>query len=200
MTLPRTFVLTVDRPIARFDATAKHLDELGIAWERFDGFDNQLLKLSPIDTFDLDRAGERIGTKHVAASLSHYLLWKCMSMQPDDSFIVFEYDVELPPDFQDRFDAAMAVMPDDWQVIFLGSCCCAGRETKHVAGEVYEVKYPLCGHALMYRKSALPVLLKEHQRIYQPLDVALFFQSLPQLRAYTIMPPLVNQRGTPLNP
>lgn len=197
---PRTFVLTVNRPIARFDVTAKHLDELGIEWERFDGFDNQLLKLSPIETFDMDRAGERIGSKHIAATLSHYLIWKVMQYQPFDSFVVLEYDVEFPSDWETRYVSAMGCLPDDWQVLFLGSCCCAGRETKHVAGEIFEVKYPLCGHAIQYRQSALPVLLHEHQTIREPLDIALYTRSLPKLRTYCVLPPLIGQRGTPLPP
>jgi GR25 family glycosyltransferase involved in LPS biosynthesis len=200
MELPRTFVLTVNRPIYRFDVTAKHLDEIGIKWERFNGFDNQICKLLPVDTFDLDRVGEKIGSKHIAATLSHYLIWKVMEYQPDDSFIVLEYDVELPSDWKARYDEAMANLPEDWDVLFLGSCCCKGRPTTHIAGNIYEVKYPLCGHAMMYRKKSLPILLQEHQKICMPLDVALFYQSFPKLRVYTALPPIVNQRGTPLPP
>lgn len=197
---PRTFVLTVNRPISRFDATAEHLDSLGIKWERFNGMDNQLCQLSPIMTFDLDRVGERIDRKHIAATLSHYLIWKCMSMQPDDSFWVLEYDVEFVHNWRGQFEDAMSVMPDDWDVIFLGSCCTADKPQKHVAKTVYEVFYPLCGHAMAIRKKALPVLLQEHQRIYQPLDIAMASQSLPKLRVYTILPAIIGQRNTPLPP
>lgn len=197
---PRTLVLTIDRPIQRFSETAAHLDSIGLKWERFDGIDNQLCRLSPIQTFDLDRAGERIGPKHIAATLSHWSIWKVMSYQPDESFWVLEYDVRLVPDWRQQYATAMAAMPDDWQVIFLGSCCCEGRETLHIKDNVYEVKYPLCGHAIMYRNTALPILLREHQRIYQPLDIALMFQSLPKLRTYTILPAIVTQAGTPLPP
>lgn len=194
--IPRVFCLTVDREIKRFNDTAAHLNSLGIQWERFNGLDNQLCRLNPVDTFDLDRVGERIGPKHVAACLSHYLLWKCMEMQPDESFIVFEYDVRLPSGWRERFDAMMRDVPDDWDLIFLGSCCCAGRETKHIAGEIYEVRWPLCGHAQLIRKKALPILLAEHQKIWAPLDVALYYGALPKLRVYTVLPELATQHGT----
>lgn len=200
MSLPRIFCLTVDRPIACFEATAKHLDERGIKWERLNGFDNQRCKLSPVLTFDLDRVGEKIGSKHICATLTHYLCWFLMSYQPDDHFIVFEYDVVIPPDFEKQYEAVMAALPNDWQICFLGSCCCEGRETKQIKDNIYEVKYPLCGHAIMYRKSALPVLLREHQAIYEPLDIALFHHSLPQLRTYCVLPPLVTQSGLQLPP
>lgn len=198
MDLPRTFVLTVDRDIKRFNDCALHLDSMGIKWERFNGFDNQVCRLSPIDTFDQDRVGERIGSKHICATLSHYLIWKVMEYQPDDSFIVFEYDVRVPDDFEIRLAAVLEYLPEDWDVCFLGSCCTEGRETTQVTLNIFEVKYPLCGHAILYRKKALPVLLREHQRIYQPLDIALFYNSLPKLRVYTVLPRLVEQAGTPL--
>lgn len=198
MSLPRTFVLTVDRPIQRFTDTAAHLNSLGIKWERFDGMDNILCRLAPVDTFDLDRVGERIGPKHIAATLSHYLVWKVMSYQDDDSFVVLEYDCRLVQDWQEQYNRAMSAVPDDWDVLMIGSCCTQGRESTHIHDNVYEVKYPLSGHAIQYRKKALPVLLREHQRIYQPLDIALFYQSFPKLRVYTVLPRIADQHGTPL--
>lgn len=198
--IPRTFVLTVDRPIQRFTETAAHLDSLGLKWERFDGVDNQRCRLNPVETFDLDRAGERIGTKHVAACFSHYLLWKVLSYCQEDLFWCLEYDIRLEPNFLERWDQIMQDVPDDFDIIFIGSCCCAGRETKHIKGEVYEVHWPLCGHGLCIRKKALPTLLKEHQKIWAPLDIALFYGALPKLRVYTVIPPLVGQAGTPLPP
>lgn len=204
--IPKTFVLTVDRPIKRYEETGAHLVGEGIDFERFNGIDNQLCKLSPIETFDLDRQGEKIGPKHICATLSHYMVWKVMEhyfQYADyvcDWFWLLEYDVRMAPNWHKRYTDALNDIPADWDVVFLGSCCCEGRETKHIAGEVYQVKYPLCGHAIMYRKKALPTLLYEHQVIREPLDVAMFFRSLPKLNVYTILPPLITQAGTYLPP
>jgi GR25 family glycosyltransferase involved in LPS biosynthesis len=200
MEIPRTFILTVNRSIPCFDNTAAHLDSLGLKWERFNGMDNQLCRLNPVDTFDFDRVGERIGPKHIAATLSHYMMWKVMSYAPEDVFWCLEYDVEFMPDWENQYREAMSVLPDDWDVLFLGSCCCTGRETRHIAKNLYEVKYPLCGHAIMYHKKAFPVLLQEHQKICAPLDIALMHQSFPKLKVFTILPSIIGQHSTPLPP
>lgn len=197
---PRTFVLTVNRPIQRFTETAAHLDSLGIEWERFDGMDNQLCRLLPVDTFDMDRVGEKIGSKHIAATLSHLMLWKVMSYSSEDSWWSLEYDVRMVSNWKEEYERAMSVMPEDADIIFLGSCCCKGRPTIHVAENVYDVKYPLCGHAQEIKRKALPVLLQEQQKICMPLDVALYHQAFPKLKVYTILPPIVEQHGTPLPP
>jgi len=195
---PRTFVLTVNRHIARFDKTAAHLTESGLVWEPFYCMDNQICRLTPMDTFDVDRAGERIAPKHICAQMSHYMLWKVMTYLPEDMFWALEYDVVLVPDWRAKFDSAMSVLPDDWDMVFLGSCCCEYRENKPIAKNLFEVKYPLCGHAIMYRKKALHVLLEVHQKFYAPLDIALLNDSLPKLRVYTILPAMINQRDTPM--
>ena len=206
MTLPRTFVLTVRRPIKRFDETVKHLDEQGIKWERFDGVDNQICRLQSKDTFDFDRAGERLESKHVAATLTHYLLWKVMQYQPDDSFVALEFDVRFVEGWKEQFDHAMQYLPNDWDIVYLGSCCCKGREASPVVVDpispvnLYEVKYPLCGHAILYRKKSLETLLDVHQKINMPLDIAMYHMSLPKLKVYTILPSIVGQHNTFLPP
>ena len=208
MNLPRTFVLTVRRQIKRFDETVKHLDEQGIKWERFDGFDNQVTRLQAMDTFDMDRAGERLQAKHVAATLTHYLLWGMMEYQPDESFVALEFDVRFVEGWKEQFNRAMQVLPDDWDLVYLGSCCCKGRNIVAVPQRepftdeinLFDVRYPLCGHAIMYRKKCLETLLTIHQKINMPLDIAMFHLSLPKLRVYTILPSIVEQHNTFLPP
>ena len=193
MIQPRTFVLTINRQIKRFDDTVEHLESIGINWERFEGMDNTVCRLNPVDTFDLDRVGERIGPKHIAATLTHYLLWKTMLYQPDESFWALEFDARFVDGWRDQCEEAMSVLPDDWDVLFLGSCCTSGREQTHIGKNLYEVHWPLCNHAMMYRKKALPTLLDAHQRISAPLDIAMTLQSLPKLRTYCVIPRLVEQ-------
>ncbi len=200
MNVPRVLVLTIDRPIKRFDDTVKHLDEQGIKWERFNGVDNTICKLLPVETFDMDRAGDKIGPKHIAATLTHWAAWKVMSYQPDDSFWVLEYDVRMAEGWREQYDSAMSVLPDDWDLVYLGSCCCKGRNTALIGNNLYEVEWPLCGHAIQVRKKALPTLLKEHQKINMPLDIAMFWNSLRKLRVYTILPALCYQHNTIVAP
>ncbi len=173
---------------------------MGIKWEPFIGFDNQICKLEPVLTFDFDRAGDKIGVKHIAATLTHWAAWKVMSYQPDDSFVILEYDVRMVDDWQDKFHQAMSVLPEDWDLVYLGSCCCKGRNTSLIGNNLYKVEYPLCGHAIMYRKKSLETLLDVHQRINAPLDIAMLTMSLPKLNVYTVLPPICVQHNTIVAP
>lgn len=202
MNIPRTFVLTVKRTMDTYEKERQHLAERGIACEPFIGLDNLVFRLNPIDTFDIDRAGDHIGQKQVCAHMSHYLIWKVMSYLPDDAFWVLEYDAEFVPQWRFLFNQAMNHAPDDWDMIYMGSCCCGVDPAKwpHLGGGLFEVKWPLCGHAIMYRKKALPVLLEAHQKVWAPLDIAMKHDSLPKLKVYTILPRIVSQRNTFIPP
>ncbi len=206
MKLPRVLVLTVNRQIQRFDDTAKHLDEQGITWERFEGFDNKICKLRAVETFDFDRAGDHLDVKHVAATLTHWAAWKVMSYQPDESFVALEFDVRFVDGWQDKFDEIVSSLPDDWDMVYLGNCCCKGRETYEVVKDgitskiLFDVRYPLCGHAIWYRKKCLETLLMMHQKIDMPLDIAMYKLSLPMLRVYSVIPPIITQHNTFLPP
>jgi len=202
MNIPRTFVISINRhePIPKYEATKKHLEEEGIQFETFLGLDSKKCRLLPVDTFDTDRKGDKISNYHIIGHLTHYMMWKTLSHLPEDAFWVLEYDAIMAPGWREQFDSAMAVLPDDWDIVFLGSCCTQDRPTKHIGNNLYEVKWPMCGHAMMYRKKGLLVLLDIHQKIWGPLDIALFTDSLPLLRVYTILPRIATQLDTTLLP
>jgi GR25 family glycosyltransferase involved in LPS biosynthesis len=198
--LPRTFVLTVKPTWNKWLIAEQHLKDRGIPAEPFLCIDRKLCQLNPILTFDVNKPGEQICSSQVIACLSHYLIWKVMSYLPDDSFWVLEDDCQFDFDWRHQYSEAMSVLPDDWDLVFIGSCCCEGRPTIPVGKNLYEVQWPMCGHGIMYRKKSLPVLLEVHQKIWAPLDIAMFMESLPKLRVYTILPRIVNQRDTTLLP
>lgn len=191
--LPRTFVLTVKKTWQRWEATRDHLKERGIDAEPFIGIDREVCKLDPVLTFDVNKPGEKLGRGPLVTYLSHYMLWCVLQWIPGDSFWVLEDDAEFIDDWRNQYSEAMSVLPDDWDVVFLGSCCAARMHKRHVGKNLYECR-PMCGHAMMYRKKALPTLLRVHQKIWGPLDIAMMHESLPQLRVYSILPRIVNQR------
>lgn len=199
-TPPRTLVLTIPRCADKYELTRANLAEHGLPCEPFYGVDRDVFRLLPMDTFDVDRVGDKIGHCHVAACISHYLMWKVMSYLDGDAFWALEYDAMMEPDWRTRYERAMAGLPDDWDIVFLGSCCTQGRPTRQVGENLFEVKYPLCGHGIMIRKKALPVLLDTHQKVWGPLDIAMFYTSLPKLRVYTILPAIIGQRDTAFPP
>jgi hypothetical protein len=200
-TLPRIFVLTVRKTWQRWLTTQAHLEKQGIPGaEPFIGFDKFVWQFSTEYTFDLNAPGERLGWGPLATYLSHYMVWKTLSYLPEDVFWVLEDDAEFIDNWRYVYSEAMKSLPDDWDVVFLGSCCAEGVGGHPIGPCLWDVRWPLCGHAMMYRKKAFGTLLSIHQKIWAPLDIAMKMDSLPHLKVFTILPRIVNQRGSSIPP
>lgn len=176
-----------------------HLRERGVSGaEIVYGINSELAGLSTSHTYDVDHPGTgfRIGTKLTGVWLGHYLLWSVCNALPDSHFLLLEYDVVLATDFVARMEQAMRDVPPDMDFLFLGSCCTRGHPTTHIAGEVFDVRYPQCNHAMIVAKKCLPYVLATQRKCYAPVDCGLIFHSFPALKVYTVKPSMASQLGT----
>lgn len=196
------------------DISKQHFAERGLKDIRyFQGIHATKLGVDTTLTYEVDvpGSGYKMGPKPTGIWLSHRAVWAaCLLMDSDvtsgrdvdaerDEFLILEDDALFVEDWKTRFDAAMMAMPRDWNAVFLGSCCAADKPTRHIFGEVYEVKWPMCLQAVLYRRRALRhmILTSDSARCYAPIDISLTFHTFETLGGvYTILPRLVHQRGT----
>ncbi len=152
--------------------------------------------------YDVDQPnwGNRINSKQVGCFLSHYMLWMALSLLPDEKFLILEDDVDLPSDWQERTQQALYHTPNDADMLYLGSCCTEGRPKTNVSENIWKVEYPLCTHAYIVWAKAIPRLLETQRKCFAPVDLALYFNSLPHLKVYTVLPRIAAQRGTEIQP
>lgn len=177
-----------------------HFKERGIEAETFNGISAAVSGLRTIHNYEVDAPGSgwNIGDKSVATWLSFYMLYSALNLLPDEHFFCLEWDCCFPPDWRSRAEAALTHVPKNFDVLFVGSCCTEGRPIVHISGEVWEVKYPQCGHALIVAKKAIPVILRTQRKVYAPWDISLLFHTLPMLKTYTILPRVCTQFQTEL--
>jgi hypothetical protein len=149
---------------------------------------------------DNPESGFRIGPKLTGIWLGWQIMWSICNALPDSHFLLLEHDAVLCPDFKERLNAAWRDVPSDFDWLFLGSCCAKGHPTRHIAGEVFEVKYPQCNHATILAKKAVPKILATQRKLYGPQDCTLIFHTFPALKVYTVLPRMAEQVGTFLSP
>ncbi len=168
----------------------------------FEGIHGEKFGLRTIHPYNLDRTPADgdffMGPKPVGIYLSHYALWMACTLLPDPHFFIMEADAKFPSDWEPRFTHILQDLPTDLDVGFIGSCCTAGFQSRHVTNEVYEVKYPMCLQAYIVAKKALPDLLHRQRDCYAPIDISMKLHALPHLRTYTVLPRLVEQFNTHL--
>lgn len=200
----RTFVLTIRRNADKAKETMRLLGEAGIQAEPFHGLDAQVTGVNGTQwTYEVDYPGSNhhISEKKINMMLSYLMLWKTMSYLPDDAFLILEDDVRFDADWKRHWDEAMTHLPDDWDLIYLGNCCCQGRSDQDVIwGRLHRVKYALCTHAFAVRKKALGLLLEKCEKIWATIDIAIALECMPHLNCYAMLPRIADQVDMKLVP
>lgn len=208
--LPRVFVVSGPWRQGAWERESRHLTDVGIPHEMFVGLDNDTCHVDHTSDPFVTKEGQSLhpdgktvycmGHKALCGCIRTLMVFKALQYCPEDSFWVMDDDSEFIPDWRVHYESAMAVLPNDWDVVILGHCCCVGRPTTLVGNNLYDIRYPLSTHAFMVHKKALPTLHRVHMRMWAPMDIAMFHESFPLLRVYTILPRIAGQRGIPLPP
>jgi GR25 family glycosyltransferase involved in LPS biosynthesis len=197
----KTFILTIQRNKARFDATMEHLRGQQIEPTVFHGLDGDTCGLET--RWEIKYKGDdtpEIIRRWVALYFSHFAMWKMCSYQPYDAFVILEDDVRLVEDWKFHLAMAMEDAPPDWDLIFVGNCCTDGRPKTQIKERLWKVDYVNCTHAYVVRAKALRTLLEKCERVDMKLDLSITLNAVPHLNTLALLPTLALQEGTILPP
>ena len=196
-----TVVLTM-RGSSRIRRLQRNLATAGISdYRLFYGVNGEKsgLKASIPYEFDNPGSGYLIGAKHVGCSLSHWMLWSALEFERSDwdKVMILEDDVIFRPHWKQTVDIALTKLPEDWDILYPGSCCARNRMGRELDSNLFE-GMPLCTHCYIVRRKALKTLLETNNEVWAPIDLQMFFKSKHLLKTFTIFPRVVDQEGCEL--
>lgn len=125
--------------------------------------------------------------------LTWLMAWQMAYRDGHDEFVIFEDDLLLPDNFKERFAKIRADIPDTCDMVFLGNCCTEDKPKVHVAGDLYDIRYPMCLHALWFRRRAVEKLLQQQHPANTPIDIVMEWHWLKHVNVLTVLPELVGQ-------
>lgn len=199
----RSFCLCLPESPERTEKAKAHFrEQLVYDVTFFEAIHAEKFGLRTLFPYEVDNPGSgfNMGAKPTGIWLGHYMLWGALNLLPEDLFMVLEIDAKFESGWHSRISQALSDVPRDFDMLYPGSCCCGGRQKTHVKGEVYEVKYPMCTHCYIVAKKALPVLLRTQRKCYAPIDISMNFHSHPEMKVYTVLPRIVDQFETNIQP
>ncbi len=178
MLIPPTYCITCTQTPRRRPVAERHFAEVGLSVRFVQGVYGRVW----------DIPGD------MGLNLSHWMLWQHCLLASHAEAIILEDDCVLVDDFRQQFAAVRATLPDDWQMVFLGSLGTGALERKPVIEGLVKVDYPIGTHCYLVRDSALPILLEANQQANQPLDLQMHRTSMHLVNHYTAWPSLAGQR------
>jgi hypothetical protein len=199
----RSFCLCLPESPERTESAKQHFREKCVYDVTFfESIHAEKFGLRTLFPYEVDNPGSgfNMGAKPTGIWLGHYMLWSALNLLPDDHFMVLEIDAKFPNGWHTRLNQALCDVPRDFDMLYPGSCCCGGRPTTHIKGEVYHVQWPMCTQCYIVAKKALPVLLRTQRKCYAPIDISLNFHSHPQMKVFTVLPRIVDQFETNIPP
>lgn len=143
-----------------------------------------------------------IGDKKVAGNLSQYLCFSVMNAMNETHFMFMEGDVKFVDGWREKLEQALNDVPEDFDWLFVGSCCAKDKLPVHVKGDLYEFPYrgeeykwhyPACSHCFIVAKKCLPHLIATNRDVASPSDVSVIINSFPKMRVFGILPRLADQ-------
>ena len=147
--------------------------------------------------------------KSIVAGLSHFSVWSAIkwavesgAYPKDQPFLVVEDDCKfVSDDWKEKLTEELQHVPEDWEVIYVGSCCAAPyEENKHIGGNVYRLIRGMCTHCYYVNYEGACMLMKTNQKVWCPIDIQMLVDSIPHMKFYGILPRLAYQDGANLYP
>ena len=191
------FCLTLPEKPTRQQRAMNHLAEHGIAPVHFvSGINAAVMGLRTEFPYEYDNPGSgfNIGPHCVGIWLSHWAIWQIIAHLPTNHGLILEDDAKFDPGSKTRINQALQDVPQDFDWLFLGSCC--NGSSSHVKGEVWDVRYPMCFHAYVLSKNGAKKLSEKQLKEYAPIDNTTKLNSFDQMKVYTVLPSVAQQFDT----
>jgi GR25 family glycosyltransferase involved in LPS biosynthesis len=198
MKLPKIFCLTLKETPHRKAYAEKHFKEHGLDVEFFEGINGGKFGLKttiPYKDDNPEGPDYFIKEGRIGCLLSHFMLWKTLWHNTYDEILILEDDAILCENFKQKLIDIKNKLPIDWQYVFIGHCCLVPPEEQTVITEGIVIPHhpPMCTHAYMIKKSAIPTLIETNSQAWSAVDIQIQKRSLRILKYYVCNPPLINQ-------
>ena len=134
--ISKAFFINLDRRKDRLEHINKNLPFLA---ERFPAIDAKNLELNDEIKKIFDKNLQKLTKAEIACSLSHYKLWKNLTLDRDaDNYLILEDDAVFKEGFTNFWNQVFSKhIPENYNLIYLGGCQPWNKPHYHKALEKY---------------------------------------------------------------
>lgn len=156
----KCYLINLDRRHDRYVSVKKQLSSNNIQFEKFAAVDGNKIN----NDTNLTNGAHGI-------LLSHIQLLNQCKQEMFDCVAIFEDDIEFCDGFQEKFDKLYPLIPDDWQMIYLGANKHADSIVKDYGNGIIKIRNSYAIHAIILKKDVIIKALEIVVDKQTPVDV-----------------------------
>ena len=173
----RIVVINLDRRTDRLRQFESQTKDLGIDFVRYSAVDAQALGISPMN----------------ACRQSHHRVLTDAAADNVQRLLILEDDVEFRQNFSQDFARLSSVLPDDWQMFYLGSSSLSPVDIG-IEG-LWKSNTALTTHAYGVKAELFDALIQASSDERYPIDLT-YSDLHPKLQVYACWPSLIGQMAS----
>lgn len=175
-----TYVINLKRRSDRLEHMIDEFDKLNMSFTRFDAVDGRKLK---IKENDLKKA-------QIACLRSHIGVIKDALSKGYNKISVFEDDVIFCDDFEERFKYFANNVPEDWEILFLGSNLNQSIYPTQVKNNIFKIinTYGCFAMILNNKNGLFQKIIEITKDEIKPIDNYFYDEILPTINSYVFIP------------
>ena len=180
----RIFCVNLDRRTDRWGRCLEVFQQHNLDVERFSAVDGFALGL-------VDARAHRMSPGAIGCSRSHLEIIKIARDRKYKSVLIFDDDIELDEDFNEKFSKCVEKLPADWELLYLGGINIESDKTvEHINDHIDRVERMAGTYAIIVRDSMYDMVIKELTAELRWLD-ANYARFQKQHKSYIVVPHLI---------
>lgn len=196
MDLPIYCITLAEEPWRTKEAR-EHFEARGIQAIMVDGFYGATLGLGARLACDYATDGGRIymHDNQIAHTLSYLTVLRMGIALNQSDFMVMEDDVELMPDFKERWESVKGMLREGYDVAQLEYMRHEDKPTYPINEHLAHCYYPFANACSWWTKGAAQMAARSMRPICEPTDISLMRRVYPFVRHVVVTPPMAVQRS-----
>ena len=125
-----TFYINLDQDTEKRNKMERVFGQENIEISRFSAIYGNNLDKNTINKYFSKKCSKYCLKSIIGCAISHIKLWEKMVKENNDFFLIFEDDVLLTKNFKEHLYNKIKYVPNDWDIIYLGSVVCTDALNK----------------------------------------------------------------------
>lgn len=183
----KTYLINLNHRIDRLRMAKRQFDNAGIKdYAVFPAIDAKRLGVKGVKE---DNQGL------IGCFLSHFFILQEAILHGYKRIAIFEDDIILVNDFKNKYEESYKLVPEKWQMLYLGYYERTGKSKVKINESVSIPKHTWGTHAYMVQNDGIKIMHNNLQEIKSHIDVQIDRDIVPKMYTYCIAPALCTQSG-----